>query len=116
MSSSTSFRSHASSLRLTWIALIGPMAWLLAFEAGYVLGMGCDRFLAITHAVFVVSAAASALAAWVAWRIGRHASESDSQTQHTRWLEGAAVALNVWFALTIVAMELPLFVVRPCVP
>jgi hypothetical protein len=100
---------------LTWIALAGPIAWLVAFEAVYVLAMGCERFTTGAHAVVAATALIAAGAAWIAWRWTPPAVE-DETSARTRWLTGAAIGLNIWFAITIAAMEFPIAVVRPCAP
>jgi len=115
MSSSISSRSRTSGHALTWLALVGPLAWLIAFEAVYVLAMGCERFTAGAHALVVVSTLVAAGAGWLAYRWPRPVNDGDGAAR-TRWLAAAAVGLNLWFAISIAAMEFPIAVVRPCVP
>jgi hypothetical protein len=97
------------------MALAGPVLWLVAFEAGYVLAMGCDRFVGLVHLVVGASAVASGAAAWTAWRIVRGA-DGEWPSGPGRWLGAAAIGLNLWSAITIAAMEFPIVAIRPCVP
>jgi hypothetical protein len=91
------------------------VAWLIAFEAVYVLAMGCQRFTAGAHAVVIAMALLAAGAGWLSWR-WTQPDVDDGASARTRWLRRASIGLNVWFAITIAAMEFPIAVVHPCVP
>src|SRR5881394_3577032 len=93
--------------------LTGPLAWLTALEANYVLSdyMVCAHGVRWPlHFVVVLAILLSLGAGVAAWGAGadRHA------TRRRRFMAMAGVALSLGFALVIAAMEFPALAIEPC--
>jgi hypothetical protein len=122
MSSSTSFRESRSrtdrrrDAALVAALLSGPILWLLALEADYVLGArACALAPVVAGAITVVAALISVAAAAWAWRAhGARVHDPGGEPSRIRWMSYAALGLGAWFAVAILAMELPLFALRAC--
>jgi hypothetical protein len=108
-----------------WIGILaGPVVWLAALEASYVLSYAaCEsRHTWFLHGSNIFSILLVAAAGWVAWRSGpAPAQESPTlpgtpQMRETRarWMSTAGAALSLWFILVILAMEIPVLVLPPC--
>jgi hypothetical protein len=104
--------------------LTGPVVWLTLLEVNYVLSyVACEQghtwFL---HAATLAAAAVVACAGWLAWRSGPAADDERraapvtraTSESRARWMSLAGVALSAWFVLVILAMEIPLSVLRAC--
>src|SRR5688500_13013892 len=121
MSSSTSPRAlrepHDRRRDLIlWAGLLtGPLVWLTLLQTNYVLSyVACERRqtwflqLAILLSVIVVAAAG-----FLAWRSAPRSLIHADEPSETRasWMALAGVAMSAWFALTILAMEIPVLIV-----
>jgi hypothetical protein len=104
--------------------LAGPVVWFIILETNYVMSyVACESghtwFL---HAANIVSAGVVAAAGWLAWRSGPAASDeapTEPVTRATsesraRWMSMVGVTLSFWFVLVILAMEIPVLVLRTC--
>ena len=106
--------------------LTGPVVWLTLLEANYVLSyVSCETkqiwFLHLTTLVSITLVAAAGAWGWSAGRGPRELPEPltspvSAQTcdSRTRWMAHAAVALSAWFIIVILAMEVPVIVLRTC--
>ena len=106
--------------------LTGPLVWLALLEANYVMAyVACETSATwFMHAAIVVSVAlvgGSGYAAWAASPGNPVAPESSSaplsdetRLQRSRWMSVAGIATSLWFILVILAMEVPLAVLREC--
>ncbi len=114
-------------LAALWAGLLtGPIAWLTLLEVNYVLAyVACESgstwfmHLAVVIALLVVSAAGCG--AWAASHRNMLAEETltpplsdETRLQRSRWMSLAGVALSAWFVLAILAMEVPLIVLKEC--
>ena len=130
MSSSISRRVSDERWRLgaIWASLLtGPICWLVLLEVSYLLaGVACETrstwfmHLAVVAALVIVGSAG--YAGWAAAVRDRHpAGDTDSpplsqetRLERSRWMSLAGVALSGWFMLVILAMEVPILVLREC--
>ena len=106
--------------------LLGPLVWLILLETHYVLSyVACETretwfmHLATGAALVIVTTAAV-----FAWR-GSHGDpltpehpspplSDETRRQRARWMSIAGVALSALFLLMILAMEVPIVVLRTC--
>jgi hypothetical protein len=108
-----------------WAGLLaGPVVWATLLETNYVLAyVSCEaRHDWYLHAAVVVAVLIVALAGWLAWRSGP--AEDDQRRSHpvtsattesrSRWMSMAGVMLSAWFILVMLAMEIPILVLRTC--
>jgi hypothetical protein len=97
---------------------------LTSIEVNYVLAyVACERgqtwFLHLATAVAVVLVG---LAGWGAWRHGPAADDERrsppvaraTTESRSRWMSIAGVATSLWFILVILAMEIPIVLLRTC--
>jgi hypothetical protein len=111
-------------LAALWAGLLtGPIAWLALLELNYVLahaacGTRATWFMHLATGIAVVLVAGAGYAAWAAYLLagGTRALPLSDETrvQRSRWMSRAGVAFSAWFILVILAMEVPLVVLRPC--
>jgi hypothetical protein len=114
-------------LAAVWAGLLaGPLTWLTLLEVNYVLAyVACEQqqswFMHVTTVVAVGIVAAAGLAAWRAsfGPISTEEAQSDplsdeTRVQRSRWMSLAGVAFSVWFIVVILAMEVPLIVLKEC--
>jgi hypothetical protein len=104
--------------------LAGPLAWAAVLQANYVMSyVACEqRSTWFLHATMLAAAALVGLAAWLAWRSGPPAANGSGQPPVTpqtaesraRWMSLSGVVLSLWFLAVILAMEIPVLVLRPC--
>jgi len=100
--------------------LIPPLAWLIALESGYSVSYLPCRTGALwrTHAAVLAPLVLIGLSAWFVWRSRRPGQGDDlnSAAMIRLWLERGALLSCLWFALVILATEIPVLVVLPCLP
>lgn len=113
-----------------WIGMLaGPLAWATLLETNYVLSyVACEqRHEWMLHVTTLVALAAVAGGAWLSWsaappRLGyedeRHPSTEPAETSVTRarFMAIGGLALCAWFAIVILATEIPVLVLKPCTP
>lgn len=110
-----------------WIGLLaGPVVWLSLLQTNYVLAYAaCEArqtwFMHLATAVGVVLVAAAGFGAWRAAdgsimtaEKRTHPLSDDTHRQRTRWMGLSGVVLSGWFILVILAMEIPIIVLREC--
>jgi hypothetical protein len=129
MDSSTSHPVWYERWRLAalWAGVLtGPLVWLTLLETQYVLSyVACETratwFMHLSTGVALVLVGGAAWAAWSA----SHGSPSDddapeppvsdrTRRQRSRWMSLVGIALSGWFALVILAMEVPILVLGVC--
>jgi hypothetical protein len=109
--------------------LAGPAAWAALLETNYVLSyVACEqRQTWMLHLAAAVALALVAGAAAITWRAAPHGltyeGERDVSTDpvdtaviRARFMAIGGLALCAWFAVVIVAMEIPVLVLNPCTP
>lgn len=106
--------------------LTGPVAWLILLETNYLLAyVACETrqtwfmHLATAVALLLVSAAG-----WIAWHASpgdltaaetqSHPLSDETGRQRARWMGLAGVGISIWFVIVIIAMEVPILVLREC--
>jgi hypothetical protein len=105
----------------SWLGLsAGPLAWAALLEVNYVLSyVACEQrqtwMLHLATMVALALVGGGALAAWSVARplLGRMSTDGQDRA---RFMAIAALVLCAWFAVVIVAMEIPVLVVHPCTP
>ena len=121
---------HGSSeprLLYLWAGILaGPFAWAALLQTNYVLSyVACEQrqswMLHLAAAVALVLVGAAAFAAWrAAPALGdeEHQSEDPADTPllRRRFMALGGLALCAWFAIVIVATEIPVLVLNPCTP
>jgi hypothetical protein len=112
---------------LLWCGVLaGPVVWLVLLETNYVLSyVACERrqtwFL---HLGTAIAVGLVALAGFLAWRAGHapmdvHESPTEpvgpgTSALRARWMALFAAVNSIWFIIVIVAMALPVVVLRTC--
>jgi hypothetical protein len=99
----------------------GPLAWAALLQTNYVLSyVACEqRHTWMLHVATVAAFAITGAGALTAWRAmpdadsGVPPSRATSRARDMAW---AGLALSVWFALVILATEIPVLVLPPCTP
>jgi hypothetical protein len=129
MASSTSRRAspdRGDLVRLWAGVLTGPIVALTLLEVQYVLAhVACQArarwFLHVATAVALVLVAGAGHAAWSASRDASPDDHADTapatlstRTQQLRWMSLAGMATSAWFVVVIVALEVPVLVLREC--
>jgi hypothetical protein len=129
MPSSISRRASHEPWRLAalWAGLLtGPVAWLTLLETNYVLAyVACEmRQTWFMHLGTAVALLVVAAAGWGAWYASHgdmtadqtltHPLSDETRWQRSRWMSLAGVATSAWFIIVIVAMEVPIMVLREC--
>jgi hypothetical protein len=129
MPSSTSRPVSHERWRLAalWAGLLtGPIVWLGLLEVNYVLAyVACEArakwFMHLAIGIALLLVAGAGWAARVASIGNALADETrtpplsdDTRLQRARWMSLAGVALSLWFMLVILAMEVPLLMLREC--
>lgn len=110
-----------------WIGLLaGPVVWLSLLQTNYILAyVACQArhtwFMHLATAVAVVLVAAAGFGAWRAAdgsimtaEERTHPLSGDTHRQRARWMSLSGVVLSGWFILVILAMEVPIIVLREC--
>jgi threonine/homoserine/homoserine lactone efflux protein len=130
MPSSTSDRGSLDwgpRLARLWIGVLaGPVVWATVYETNYVLSyVACEqRHTWMLHAVTLAGVALIALAALDLWRArppGFDDSEPSIEPRETavvraRFMVIGGLAMCAWFALVILATDIPVVVLKPCTP
>jgi hypothetical protein len=114
-------------LAAVWAGLLtGPAAWLALLEVNYVLSyVACETrstwFLHSATAVALLLVAAAGYAAWAASFGSIIVDETptpplsdETRVQRSRWMSLAGVAVSLWFIVVILAMEVPIIVLKEC--
>jgi hypothetical protein len=114
-------------LAALWAGLLtGPLVWLALLEVNYVLAyVACETrstwfmHLAIVIALLLVAGAGyAALAASygniLADETRTPPLSDETRVQRSRWMSLAGVGFSLWFIVVILAMEVPLIVLREC--
>ena len=106
--------------------LTGPLAWAALLQTNYVLSyVACEQrqswMLHLSAAVALVLVLAAAIAAWLAAPAlgsGDDRGETPAETRHVRrrFMALAGLAMCAWFAIVILATEIPALVLHPCTP
>jgi hypothetical protein len=110
-----------------WTGLLaGPIVWLVLLEWQYVASyVACEsRATWFLHVATIVSVGLVAGAGLWAWRVGGGPADlpepptqpvsAETRDVRTRWMAHAAVASSAWFIIVILAMEIPILVLRTC--
>ena len=117
--------SDPRQLIALWAGLLaGPVVWAALLETNYVLSyVACEqRHTWMLHLVTGVALALVAAAALAAWRAAptlgedEHAS-GDPRTAkllRARFMALGGLAMCGWFAIVILATEIPALVLHPC--
>jgi hypothetical protein len=129
MPSSTSRPVSHERWRLAalWAGLLtGPVVWLALLEVNYVLAyVACETrstwFMHLAVLVALLLVLGAGYAAWAASYGNMMADETltpplsdETRLQRSRWMSLAGVASSAWFIVVILAMEVPLLVLREC--
>jgi hypothetical protein len=111
-------------VRLWAGVLVGPIMFLAALEANYVLAyVACERHQSwMIHLASLAAIVLVALAGLGAWRAGVPGRELEQPTTDlvrttmdlTRFMAYAGITLSVWFIIAIIALEIPPTILRPC--
>jgi hypothetical protein len=113
-----------------WVGMLaGPVCWAALLETNYVLSyVACEqRHTWMLHLAAAVALALVAGAAVLTWRAAPHGlnyeRERDVSTDpvetaviRARFMAIGGLALCAWFALVILAMEIPVLMLKPCTP
>jgi hypothetical protein len=106
--------------------LAGPVVWLVLLEANYVMSyVACEtRQTWFLHAATAVSVVVVAVAGLWAWSQGHGPGDlpepltepvsPETCDSRSRWMAHAAVGSSAWFIIVILAMEVPVIVLRTC--
>jgi hypothetical protein len=104
----------------------GPLTWAALLETNYVLSyVACEQrgawMLHLATGIALVMIGAGALLAWIAAPPRRaHDVPStpppDAGAARARFMAIAGMNLCAWFALVVVATEIPALVLHPCTP
>ena len=109
-------------LAALWAGLLaGPLAWAASLEVNYVLSyVACETrarwMLHLTTALALTLVGAGAIAAAQAWRASTRHAVDDATLARVRFMALGGLAMCAWFALVILATEIPALVLRPCTP
>ncbi|HTV03449.1 MAG TPA: hypothetical protein VMF13_23055 [Luteitalea sp.] len=106
--------------------LTGPVATLTLLEVQYVLAhVACEaRTRWFLHVATVVALLLVGGAGYAAWAASRDASPDDhahtvpasfsTRLQQLRWMSLAGMATSAWFAIVILALEVPVLLLQEC--
>ncbi|HEY0875170.1 MAG TPA: hypothetical protein VGD94_16975 [Vicinamibacterales bacterium] len=114
-------------LAAVWAGLLtGPLVWLALLQTNYVLAyVACEVqrtwFIHLATAVAVLLVASAGYAAWrasfgeiTADETLTHPLADETRVQRSRWMSLAGVAFSAWFIVVILAMEVPVIVLKEC--
>ena len=114
-------------LAAVWAGLLaGPLAWLTLLEVNYLFAyVACEvQRTWFMHLASAVAAALVAAAGFAAWRASygeiteaevlTHPLSDETRKQRSRWMSLAGVACSIWFVVVILAMEVPIIVLKEC--
>jgi hypothetical protein len=127
MGSSTSRPAWHEPRRIAalWAGIVtGPIVWFTLLEVNYVLSyVSCEsRQTWFLHLAVIASVVLVAAAGYVGWR---HCPPEDTQDRtapvtrstseiRSRWMALAGIGLSLWFIVVILAMEIPIAVLKVC--
>jgi hypothetical protein len=104
--------------------LAGPLVWAALLEANYVMSyVACEqRHSWMLHLATAVALGLIALAACIAWRaapaVGHHDRPSTEPGEtgllRARFMVVSGLGLCAFFALVIIATDIPVLVLNPC--
>ena len=106
--------------------LAGPIVWLVLLAFNYMGAyVACETHRTwFLHAAVVVALVLVAMAGVLSWRarlgpaaIDDHVTmplSDDTHVQRSNWMAVAGTALSAWFLVVILAMEVPILVLREC--
>ena len=129
MPSSTSRPVSHERWRLAalWAGLLaGPLAWLTLLQVNYLFAyVACEVqrtwFMHLASAIAILLVGGAGFAAWRASHGEMTAAETlthplsdETRKQRSRWMSLAGVACSIWFVVVIVAMEVPIIVLKEC--
>ena len=129
MPSSTSRPVSHERWRLAalWAGLLaGPLAWLTLLEVNYLFAyVACEAQRTwFMHAASLAALVIVALAGVAAWRASHGemtAGETltdplsdETRIQRSRWMSLAGTVSCIWFIVVILAMEVPIVVLKEC--
>jgi hypothetical protein len=114
-------------LAALWFGLFaGPLAWAGLLETDYVLSyVACEQrqtwMLHLSAGVALAFVAAGALSSWRAAPPPRPDDTTslcsvDTAEVRARFMATGGLVLSSWFALVILATEIPALVLHPCTP
>jgi hypothetical protein len=119
--------SYSWGLRLAglWAGLLaGPLAWAALLQTNYLLSyVACEqRQTWMLHLSAGVALALIAIGAWLAWTGAPSlpagdpsaAPGSDPAVIRARFMAIGGLVLCAWFALVVLATEIPALVLHPC--
>jgi hypothetical protein len=112
----------APEIRALWIGLLlPPIAFLLSLEVAYALVPGAcssrnELPVHLVHFICLVLALVGGLTAWRMWRAtgATWSDEEGGPLARSRFMAGVGVFTGIMFALVIVAMWIPSFMLDPC--
>ena len=117
----------ASRLLALWAGILaGPFAWAALLQTNYVLSyVACEqRHGWMLHVATGAALALIGAAAFAAWRAAaslqplndEHVAEHPERTRllRRRWMALGGLVLCAWFAIVILATEIPALVLHPC--
>jgi hypothetical protein len=112
----------APEIRALWIGLLlPPIAFLLSLEVAYALvPAACSSRnelpVHLVHFICLVLALVGGLTAWRMWRAtgATWSGEEGGPLARSRFMAGVGVFTSIMFALVIVAMWIPSFMLDPC--
>ena len=107
---------------LLWLAVLaGPLAWAAQLQINYALAptacaLGGKTFLHLVSLGMFLVAAAGAFLAWLWWKKLPEGSTEmgDAEGSRARFMALSGMVLGVFFALVIVAAEIPNWTLRVC--
>ena len=114
-------------LAALWIGVLaGPVVWAANLEVNYALSYNaCEQRNAwMIHLTTGVSVLLIAVAAWNLWRARPEGTDDaepsidprDTALVRARFMLIGGLALCAWFALVILATDIPVVVLKPCTP
>jgi len=113
--------SWGPRLAALWAGLAaGPLAWAAVLETNYALSyVACEQrhswMLHLGTAIALALVAAGAFLAWAAAPPLRGATTSAAEAR-ARFMAVGGLVLCAWFALVIIATEIPVLVLNACTP
>jgi hypothetical protein len=119
--------SWGTRLAALWFGLLaGPLAWAALLQTNYVLSyVACEqRHTWMLHLSAAVALALTAAGALSSWRAAPAKAAEDSPSRdpadaavlRARFMATAGLVLCAWFALVILATEIPALLLHPCTP
>jgi len=114
-------------LAALWIGtLAGPVVWGTLLETNYAMSyVACEqRHTWMLHLATVVALALVGTAAWILWRAAPSGTDEDEPSidpretalLRARFMTIFGLAFCAWFALVILATEIPILILHPCTP